>query len=126
MHVLVIGAAGFIGSKLVEKIQKQGKLGRDEEVDLLTLADLNKPELPSSESAIRTKVIAFDITDPDSIKNLLAGSPDVIFHLAAVVSGAAESDFDLGYSVNVGGTRRLLESICWRNKDTDKGIGTED
>jgi D-erythronate 2-dehydrogenase len=119
MHVLVIGASGFVGRKLVARLVKDGEIG-EERITRLTMTDVIEPDQVSS-TTIKTRSRAADITDPDSIQKMLndpdddddatATPPDVIFHLAAIVSGAAEMDFELGYKVNVDGTRLLLDAI---------------
>ena len=114
MNVLVIGASGFIGRKLVERLALDGKVGNDE-IAVLTLADAVKPNDFPESNTIHMKALQVDITDASSVQELLEDSPSVIFHLAAIVSGQAESDFDLGYKVNVDGTRLLLDAI--KNKE---------
>ena len=105
MHVAVTGAAGMIGRKLVARLEGDGKLG-DAELDRLTLVDVVAPEPPAEGEAW-----AGDLADPAAAQRLVDGRPDVIVHLAAVVSGEAEADFAKGYRVNLDGTRALLEAI---------------
>ena len=105
MHVAVTGAAGMIGRKLVARLEGDGKLG-DAELDRLTLVDVVAPEPPAGGEAW-----AGDLADPVAAQRLVDGRPDVIVHLAAVVSGEAEADFAKGYRVNLDGTRALLEAI---------------
>jgi nucleoside-diphosphate-sugar epimerase len=106
---MVIGAAGMIGRKLVEKIAADpGALGYD--VTAMTLVDVVLPPVPAGLSAIAS-ALALDVSDPGVAAGLIARRPDVIFHLAAIVSGEAEADFDLGYKVNLDGTRFLFEAI---------------
>lgn len=109
MHVLIIGAAGMIGRKLVGAISRNGKLGA-KAVAALTLADAIKPEVPA-EFAGSVKAIAADISDPVAAPQLLSGRPDVIVHLAAIVSGEAEQDFDKGYRINLDGTRYMFDAV---------------
>jgi nucleoside-diphosphate-sugar epimerase len=109
MHVMVIGAAGMIGRKLVEKIAAQpGALGYD--VEALTLVDVVTPPVPGALASIATAE-ALDLSEPGVAETLVARRADVIYHLAAIVSGEAEADFDLGYKVNLDGTRWLFEAI---------------
>jgi len=105
MHVAVTGAAGMIGSKLVARLGEDGRLG-DAELERLTLMDVVAPDPPPQGTAF-----AGDLADPATAQRLVAERPDVIVHLAAVVSGEAEADFDKGYRVNLDGTRTLLEAI---------------
>ena len=108
MKVLVIGAAGMVGRKLVAALLATGRLG-DRSITGLALADVVTPSAPASDIAIST--VAVDLSDPDVAARLVADRPDVIFHLAAIVSGEAEADFEKGYRINLDGTRYLLEAI---------------
>jgi len=105
MHVAVTGAAGMIGRKLVARLGEDGRLG-DAELERLTLMDVEAPDPPPSGESF-----AGDLADPATAQRLVDGRPDVIVHLAAVVSGEAEADFDKGYRVNLDGTRALLEAV---------------
>ena len=105
MHVAVTGAAGMIGRKLVARLVEDGRLG-DAELERLTLLDVVAPDPPPQGTAF-----AGDLADPATAPRLAEGRPDVIVHLAAVVSGEAEADFAKGYRVNLDGTRALLEAI---------------
>ena len=105
MHVAVTGAAGMIGRKLVARLGEDGGLG-DAELERLTLMDVEAPDPPPSGESF-----AGDLADPATAQRLVDGRPDVIVHLAAVVSGEAEADFDKGYRVNLDGTRALLEAV---------------
>lgn len=109
MHVLVIGAAGMVGRKLVEKLAAvPGILGSD--IARLTLADAFAAPVPAALQSFTTS-LTLDLAAPDAAETLIAGRPDLIFHLAAIVSGEAEADFDKGYAVNLDGTRWLFEAI---------------
>ena len=108
MHVLVIGAAGMVGRKLTERLAKDGRLGK-EAIDRMTLHDVIEPVPPEVSFAV--EVLASDFSAPGEAEKLLAGRPDVIFHLAAIVSAEAEIDFDKGYRINLDGTRRLFEAV---------------
>lgn len=109
MHVLIIGAAGMIGRKFTDSIVSSGALnGRP--VLRLTLADTVEPRVPVGFPGNVTS-LALDISDPRAAPQLVAGRPDVIIHLAAIVSGEAEQDFDKGYRINLDGTRYLFDAI---------------
>lgn len=109
MHVLILGAAGMIGRKLVDRIAIEPKaLGQS--IDRLTLADAVQPPVPEALKAI-SKTITVDLANAGVAGKLIEDRPDVIFHLAAIVSGEAEADFDKGYTVNLDGTRALFEAI---------------
>jgi D-erythronate 2-dehydrogenase len=108
MRVLVLGAAGMLGRKLVERLASEED-ARDPIADLL-LADLVEPA-GAGEAAFATEAIVADLARDGVADELVSSCPDLIYHLAAVVSGEAEQDFDNGYRVNLDGTRDLLEAI---------------
>ena len=91
-EVLVIGAAGMIGRKLVRSLA-------GEELILHDVVPFDGASVVS------------DLSAPGEAEKLIASRPQLIFHLAAVVSGEAEADFDKGYRVNLDGTRRLFDAI---------------
>src|SRR5918993_4433789 len=109
MHVLVIGAAGMVGRKLVERLARDGRLG-DREITQATLHDVVEPQALSAAS-FPLKTLASDFSAPGEADKLVAERPDVIFHLAAIVSGEAEADFDKGYRINLDGTRYLFDAV---------------
>jgi len=109
VHILVTGAAGMLGRKLTERLVRDGGLnGR--QIDKLTLLDVVPPTNPTS-FAGKTDMVAADLSTPGKAARAIEDRPDIIFHLAGVVSGEAELDFDKGYRVNLDGTRALLEAI---------------
>ena len=96
MHILILGAAGMIGRKLAASLAPDHRL---------TLADMvPPPSLPNSQT------LQLDLTAA-AAPILIAGKPDAIIHLAAIVSGEAEADFTKGYATNLDATRALLEAI---------------
>ncbi len=101
MHILIIGAAGMLGRKLALAIA-----GGALPATHLTLADVVAP--PAVPGAT---TITLNLTDSAAAQRLIAGKPDVIFHLAAIVSAEAEADFDRGYATNLDATRALFEAI---------------
>ena len=109
MHILITGAAGMIGRKLTERLVADGGLN-GALVDKLTLIDIVSPSRPAGFSG-RVVSRAADISDTKETAKAVADRPDVIFHLAAIVSGEAELDFDKGYRINLIGTLGLLEAI---------------
>jgi D-erythronate 2-dehydrogenase len=109
MHVLVTGAAGMIGRKLVARLVDTTSLN-GEPIDKLTLMDVVAPQKPEK-FAGKVETSAADIADPSAARTAVADRPDVIFHLAGVVSGEAEFDFEKGVRVNLDGSRALLEAV---------------
>ena len=109
MHVLILGAAGMVGRKLTARLVADGNVG-GRAIERLTLADVVPPQQPAS-TAGEVELTAADLAAAGEAERVLAGRPELIFHLAAVVSGEAEADFDKGYAVNLDGTRALLEAI---------------
>lgn len=109
MHILIIGAAGMIGRKLTQRLIADGRLGQND-ITRFTLADIVAPARPDGfQGTIDT--VAADLSDASTAPKLIAQRPDVIFHLAAIVSGEAEANFEKGYAINLDGTRYLLEAI---------------
>ena len=108
MHVLVIGAAGMLGRKLTSAMIGEARLG-GREIEKLTLVDVVAPDRPDFGGAL--EVLAADLAEEGVAAKLIAGRPDVIFHLAAIVSGEAEADFEKGYRINLDGTQALFEAI---------------
>ena len=109
MHILITGAAGMIGRKLTERLGKDGALA-GKPIDKLSLLDVVCPAKPDTFKG-KVETVAADLAAPGEAAKAIADRPDVIFHLAGVVSGEAELDFDKGYRVNLDGTRALLEAI---------------
>jgi D-erythronate 2-dehydrogenase len=109
MKVLIIGAAGMVGAKLATRLASDGAIG-DKAVESLTLIDIIEPPAPAKAS-FKIVTQAVDIGAPGVAASLIVPRPDLIFHLAAVVSGEAEVDFEKGYRINLDGTRALFEAI---------------
>ena len=109
MHVLITGAAGMIGRKLADRLAQDGSL-HGKPVERLTLLDIVPPAKPAQFTGL-VETIAADLSQPAEAGRVIAARPDALFHLAGVVSGEAELDFEKGYRVNLDGTRALLEAI---------------
>ncbi|QHQ35538.1 D-erythronate dehydrogenase [Algicella marina] len=106
-NILITGGGGFIGQKLSQALCRAGSIAGNP-ISGLTLVDIVAPKIPQSEFAVAA--LTADISHPATCPALFETPFDVIFHLAAVVSGAAEADFDLGMRVNIFGTLNLLEA----------------
>jgi nucleoside-diphosphate-sugar epimerase len=99
----------MVGRKLTEWLASDGTL-RGETITELDLHDIVAMEAPSMPGvAVRTHV--GDLAEAGAAARLAASRPDVVFHLASIVSGEAEADFDLGYRVNLDGTRALFDAL---------------
>ncbi len=109
MHILILGAAGMVGRKLTERLLRDGRLG-DKDISRLTLQDVVAAPKPA-DAALPISIVTSDFADPGTAAPLLVHRPDVIFHLAAIVSGEAEAEFDKGYRINLDGTRYLIDAI---------------
>lgn len=116
MKILIIGAAGMVGRKLTAALVAAGQVG-GKPISSLVLADVVAPDKPDFAGEVTTAAV--DLSTPGVAEQLVAGRPDLIFHLAAIVSGEAEADFDKGYRINLDGTRYLLEAI--RQEGTRNG-----
>ena len=112
MKVVITGGAGFLGKKLARRILQQGAIagptGAPERVSELLLFDVAKAAGPGLDDP-RIKTLAGDIANFATVQSIVQGAATV-FHFAAVVSAGAEADFDLGYRVNLDGTRNVLEA----------------
>ena len=112
MKVLITGGAGFLGRRLAAKLLERGTLkgadGNECTIDRIVLVDVVQAA-PFADTRIRQ--VVGDISDPDFLTSAIDADTDSIFHLAAIVSGQAEADFELGMRINVDASRRLLD-VC--------------
>ncbi|WP_447803170.1 D-erythronate dehydrogenase [Pseudomonas serbica] len=110
MKILVTGAAGFLGRRLIQALLSRGSLtdraGQSQPIrqivafDMVALEGIDDP---------RVTVVCGDIADPEVLDSLIDAGTDSIFHLAAVVSSQAEADFELGMRINFTATQSMLE-----------------
>ena len=109
MKVLITGGGGFLGYRLAKALLARGTLadaeGKQQSISQITLGDIGFP----AETDPRLKCVKGDFSDPALLAEVMGSDTGSVFHFAAVVSGGAEADFDLGIRVNRDGTRRLLE-----------------
>jgi D-erythronate 2-dehydrogenase len=114
MNVVITGGAGFLGTRLARQLLLRGTLrdaeSREHPIDRIVLVDV-VPAPAFADS--RIVPVTGDIADPDLLARAIDAKTTSIFHLAAIVSGMAEADFELGLRINVDATRLLLD-ICRR------------
>jgi D-erythronate 2-dehydrogenase len=109
MRILVTGGAGMVGTKLVQQLARDGSLG-DRSIEHLLLVDVAAPEQRLT-AGFEVETVVADLASTEIARRLVSDRPETIFHLAAVVSGEAEEDFEKGYRVNLDGTRCLLDAV---------------
>jgi len=107
MNVLIIGGGGVIGQKLGRALAAKGQL-RGQEIAGITLADIVPPAGIESTS-VTVETVTCDIADASSVAACVSAEHDVIYLLAAIVSGHAEEEFDAGMRINLMGTMNVLE-----------------
>ena len=109
MRIVITGGAGFLGSRLARALLARGSLtdarGEQRELTELVLLDV----APAAVTDPRVMAVTGDLADPALIERVVTTDTDSVFHLAAVVSGQAEAEFDVGMRVNLDATRALLE-----------------
>lgn len=113
LHVLITGAAGMIGQKLLARLGREPRIG-GRPIERMTLVDVVEPHA-LKDASFRIDTRAGDLSLPGEASAAVADTPHVIFHLAGVVSGEAETDLEKGYRVNIDGTRFLFDAI--RNRE---------
>ncbi len=110
MEVLITGGAGFLGAKLARQLLAKGTLadasGTQQPITRLTLLDMVAAQ---GFADPRVNIVTGDVSDAATLARVVTPSVQSIFHLAAVVSGEAEADFELGMRINLDSTRLLLE-----------------
>jgi nucleoside-diphosphate-sugar epimerase len=113
MKIVITGGAGFLGRKLARRLLERGQVvgpdGTEASIEEILLFDVAAPPAGTFADP-RISVVTGDIADAATLKRVIDSKTSSIFHLAAVVSGQAEADTDLGYRVNLDGTRAVLEA----------------
>jgi len=110
MHIVITGGAGFLGSRLARQLLKRGQLtgsdGKQQTISRITLLDVVAAQ---GFDDARIDAVVGDIADAAVIERAITKDTQSIFHLAAIVSGQAEADFELGMKINFDATRIILE-----------------
>jgi len=110
MHIVITGGAGFLGSRLARQLLKRGQLtgsdGKQQTISRITLLDVVAAQ---GFDDARIDAVVGDIADAAVIERAITKDTQSIFHLAAIVSGQAEADFELGMKINFDATRLILE-----------------
>jgi len=110
VKILITGGGGFLGFRLAGTLLARGRLG-GAPISVITLLDGAFPSGLKELDKEKVKAVTGDVSNADTIAGVCTPDTDAVFHLAAVVSGAAEADFDLGMRVNLKGTELLLEQM---------------
>jgi len=112
MRVVITGGAGFLGSRLARKLLEKGTLagpdGAQAPIDELVLFDIAPAQ---GFDDPRVNLVTGDVADAATVRSLVGNDTQSVFHLAAIVSGQAEAEFDLGMRINFEATRHLLEAM---------------
>jgi D-erythronate 2-dehydrogenase len=108
MHVVILGGGGFLGKRLANELLQRGGLSQGAVTRLTLLDQAFPPDMPSD---TRLKCVAADFSDEQTMRTVIQEQPQVIFHLAAIVSGEAEKNLDLGMKINFHASLQLLE-LC--------------
>lgn len=126
MKVVITGGTGMLGRRLALRLlaadELVGPSGQAEALERLFLVDAFAPAEPPPEDP-RVEIVTANICDPAVVRRVIGDSVDSIFHFAAVVSGGAEADFDLGYQVNLDGARNVFEA-CRASAGTPRVVFT--
>ena len=107
MNIVITGGAGFLGQRLARRLLQLGQIAGGR-IDRIVLVD-QAPAPDLGDARVRTVVA--DVADPEAMGAVIGPEMDLVFHLAAVVSGAAEADFGLGLRINLDASRLLLD-LC--------------
>jgi len=110
MKILITGGAGFLGQRLARRLLDRGELN-GKPISELVLLDVARPADARLLADSRVRAETGDISDRAVLERHVDASTEAIFHLAAIVSGQAEADFDLGMKINLDASRALLE-VC--------------
>ena len=110
MHIVITGGAGFLGSRLARQLLTRGQLtGNDGKLQTISRITLLDVVAAQGFDDARIEAVTGDIANAGVIERVIGKDTQTIFHLAAIVSGQAEADFELGMKINFDATRLILE-----------------
>lgn len=112
MRVLILGGGGMVGQKLANRLAGEEMAGAAG-ISELVLYDVVEPAVPPASFPVRTMI--GNMADPGEAERLASLKADLIFHLASIVSGEAERDFDKGWNLNTRATWAYLEALRHHN-----------
>jgi nucleoside-diphosphate-sugar epimerase len=107
MNIVITGGAGFLGQRLARRLLQRGEVGGRPIARIVLVDQAASPDFGDG----RVQTVVCDVADPEAMGAVIGPDVDLVFHLAAVVSGAAEADFDLGMRINLDASRGLL-ALC--------------
>ncbi|MBN3801795.1 SDR family oxidoreductase [Paraburkholderia sp. Ac-20336] len=110
MKILITGGAGFLGQRLASQLLAGNTLN-GKTITEVVLLDVARPTNDRLLGDARVRAVTGDISDRAVLERYIDTGTEAVFHLAAIVSGQAEADFDLGMRINLDASRALLE-VC--------------
>ncbi|WP_147124686.1 D-erythronate dehydrogenase [Shimia ponticola] len=107
--VVITGGAGFLGLRLAQHLIHHGLTLPDGHIADPDITLVDRPGTPDP-GVSGTRFVVADVTDAREMTKIITSNTAAVYHLAAVVSGQAEAEFELGYTVNVQGAENTLNA----------------